>query len=146
MRGEKIYEYDLDVTGVTDYGVSLEAILSGREPVPSQGVRLDIAFEGRAIGRLTGRVRGVDYLRMRADGRVDLDIRATIETEDGQRIAMSVDGVAVPRAAEPIADLWENVSLATAGNDYAWVNTRQVWGVGTVNFATGKIHIDAYMQ
>jgi len=28
----------------------------------------------------------------------------------------------------------------------AWVNTRQVWGIGTVNFAVGKIHIDAYMQ
>ena len=28
-RGEKIYEYDLDVTGGTDYGVSLDAILSG---------------------------------------------------------------------------------------------------------------------
>ena len=26
MRGEKIYEYDLDVTGVTDYGVTFEAI------------------------------------------------------------------------------------------------------------------------
>jgi hypothetical protein len=25
MRGEKIYEYDLDVTGVTDYGISLDA-------------------------------------------------------------------------------------------------------------------------
>jgi len=58
MRGEKIYEYDLDVTGMTDYGVSLDAILSGKDRV----------------------------------------------------------------------------------------NTRQVWGVGTVNFAVGKIHIDAYMQ
>lgn len=47
MRGEKIYEYDLDVTGMTDYGVSLDAIL---------------------------------YLRMRADGRIDLDIRAVVET------------------------------------------------------------------
>jgi hypothetical protein len=29
MTGEKIYEYDLDVTGVTDYGVTLQGILSG---------------------------------------------------------------------------------------------------------------------
>ena len=146
MRGEKIYEYDLDVTGMTDYGVTLEAILSGQARVPPQGVRIDVAFEGRAKGRLTGRVRGIDYLRMRADGRVDLDIRAIVETADGHRIALSADGVAMPRAAEPIADLLENVSLTTAAEDYAWVNTRQVWGVGTVDFATGKIHIDAYMQ
>ena len=146
MRGEKIYEYDLDVTGVTDYGVSLDAILSGKERVPPQGLRIDIAFEGRASGRLAGRVRGVDYARMRADGRVDLDIRAIIETADGRRIALSADGVAVLRAAEPIADLSENVRLGTAAEDYAWVNTRQIWATGTVNFATGKIHIDAYMQ
>ena len=146
MRGEKIYEYDLDVTGVTDYGVSLDAILSGKKRVPPQGLRIDIAFEGRASGRLAGRVRGVDYARMRADGRVDLDIRAIIETADGRRIALSADGVAVLRAAEPIADLSENVRLGTAAENYAWVNTRQIWATGTVNFATGKIHIDAYMQ
>jgi hypothetical protein len=146
MEGEKIYEYDLDVTGVTDCGVSLDAILSGKEKIPAQGTRIDIAFEGHATGRLTGRVRGLDYLRIRADGRMDLDIRAIVETGDGHRIALSADGVAVPRAAEPIADLRENVSLTTAAESYAWVNTRQVWGVGTVNFAIGKIHIDAYMQ
>jgi hypothetical protein len=146
MRGEKIYEYDLDMTGMTDYGIPLQAILSGQEKVPPQGVRIDVAFDGHARGRLAGRVRGVDYLRMRADGRIDLDIRAVIETEDGHRIALSADGVAMPRAAEPIADLQENVSLTTAAGPYAWVNTRQVWGVGTVNLALGKIHIDGYMQ
>ena len=146
MRGDKIYEYDVDVTGITDYGITLEAIFSGQARVPPQGVRIDVAFEGRAKGRLTGRVRGIDYLRMRADGRVDLDIRAIVETEDGHRIALSADGAAMPRAAEPIADLLETVTLTTAAEGYAWVNTRQVWGFGTVNFATGKIHIDAYMQ
>ena len=146
MRGEKIYEYDLDVTGMTDYGVSLDAILSGKEKIPPQGVRIDVAFEGRAMGRLVGRVRGIDYLRMRADGRIDLDIRAIVETTDGHRIALSADRVATPRAAEPIADLFENVGLSTAAEGYAWVNTRQVWGVGTLDLAAGKIHIDAYMQ
>ena len=83
---------------------------------------------------------------MRADGRIDLDIRAVIDIENGLRIALSADGVAVPRAGEPIGDLSENVSLSTAATDYAWVNARQVWGVGTVNFAVGKVHVDAYMQ
>ena len=137
---------DLDVMGVTDSGVSLDSILSGKAKIPPQGVRMDIAFEGQARGRLAGRVRGVDYARMRADGRIDLDIRAVIETDDGCRIALSADGVAKPRAAEPVADLYENVSLTTAAEGYAWVNARQIWGSGTVNFATGKIHIDGYMQ
>jgi Protein of unknown function (DUF3237) len=146
MTGEKIYEYDLDITGVTDYGVSMESILAGKEKVPPQGARFDVAFEGNATGRLAGRVRGVDYLRMRADGRMDLDIRATIETSDGFRIGLFADGVAVPRPGEPIADLCENVTLTTAAGGYAWVNRHQTWGTGTVNLAAGKIHIDAYMQ
>jgi hypothetical protein len=146
MRGEKIYEYDLKVTGVTDSGVTLQDILSGQERVPPQGVRIDIAFEGRATGRLAGIVRGVDYVRLRADGRIDLDVRAVIETDHGSRIALTADGVAVSRGTEPIADLCENVSLTTAAAEYAWVNMRQVWGVGTANFAAGTVHINAYMQ
>ena len=146
MTGEKIYEHELDVTGMTDYGVPLDAILSGQAPVPPQGVRIDVAFDGHGSGRLTGRVHGTDFARMRADGRVDLDIRATFETADGQRIALSADGVAVPRANEPVADLFENVTLSTACAPYAWVNARQIWGVGTVNFATGKIRVAGYMQ
>jgi hypothetical protein len=146
MTGEKIYEYDLDITGVTDYGVSMESILAGKERVPPQGARFDVAFEGNGTGRLSGRVRGVDYLRMRADGRMDLDIRATIETGDGFRIGLSADGVAALRPGEPIADLCENVTLTTAAAGYAWVNAHQIWGAGSVNLATGKIHIDAYMQ
>jgi hypothetical protein len=146
MTGEKIYEYDLDIKGVTDYGVSMESILAGEEKVPPQGARFDVAFEGSATGRLSGRVCGVDYLRMRADGRIDLDIRATIETSDGFRIGLSADGAAVLRPGEPIADLSENITLITAAGGYAWVHARQVWGAGSVNLATGKIHIDAYMQ
>ena len=146
MRGEKIYEYDLDVTGVADYGITLDAMLSGQQPIPPQGARIDVAFEGRAIGRLAGRVQGIDYLRVRADGRFDLEIRLVIETENGSRIALSADGVAMPRAGQPIADLLENVILSTASAEYLWVNTRQVWGIGTVNLALGKIHIEAYMQ
>ena len=146
VEGEKIYEYDLDITEVTDYGVTLDEALSGEARIPMQGARIDVAFEGRATGRLAGRLYGIDYLQIRADGRVDLNIHAVMETEDGHRIALTADGVALPRPAEPIANLRENVELLTASEDYAWVNTRQVWGVGTVNFASGKIHVEAYMQ
>ena len=146
VEGEKIYEYDADITGLTEYGVSLTGALSGNETVPPQGARFDVPFEGHAKGRLSGSVRGVDFLNLRADGRMELDIRATIETEDGCRIALSADGVALPHQGEPIAELYENVKLTTAFADLAWVNARQIWASGTVNLATGKIHIDAFMQ
>lgn len=146
MTGEKIYAYDLDITGTTDFGISLEAILSGQTPPPPQGVRIDVAFAGRASGRIAGQVRGTDHLRLRADGRIDLDIRAVVETDDGHRIALAADGVATLRTDAPMADLRENVRLTTASPTYAWVNARQVWAVGTVDLAAGKIHIEAYLQ
>ena len=146
MRGEKIYEYVLDITGVTDYGLALDAVLSGKNKVPPQGARFDVAFEGNATGRLSGQVRGTDFLSMRADGRADIDLRITFETQDGCRIALTADGVAVPRADEPIIDIVENAALTTAAANYAWVLSRQVWAVGTVNLATGKIHVEGYLQ
>ena len=146
MRGEKVYECDFDVTGVTDFGIALEAILSGKEKIPPQGARIDVAYAGTIAGRVTGSIRGVDYQVIRADGRLDLDTRATIETTDGRRIALSASGVGTPRTGEPMADLFENVRFITAAVDYAWLHTRETWAVGEVNFATGKIHIEGYQQ
>jgi hypothetical protein len=106
-----------------------------------------VAFEGDIKGRITGKVsRGVEYLTLRADGRTDLDGRATIETEDGHRIAMRIEGVATPRANEPMMDLIANVRLTTAAPKYDWVNTRQIWGLATVNLAMAKIHVESFMQ
>lgn len=146
MRGEKIYEYELDVTGAQDYGLALSDALSGKIAVPPQGARFDVGFSGVAKGRLSGRVQGTDFLQMRSDGRADLDIRASIEVDNGNRIALTADGVATMRRDEPIADILENVSLTTAASGYDWLLTRQVWAIGTVNFATGKIFVEAYLQ
>jgi hypothetical protein len=146
MRGEKVYEHELDLTGVTDYGVSMDALLTGKEAVPLQGARFDLAVEGRFKGRLVGRAHGVDYLRVRADGRMELDLHLTVETDDGHRIALSGGGQAAPRNGEPILDIFGNIRLSTASKEYAWVNERQIWSVGTASLATGKVHIDAFMQ
>ena len=53
MRGEKIYEVELDLTGVTDYGVSLDAILAGQEAIPLHGARSTLRSPGgtRAASR-----------------------------------------------------------------------------------------------
>lgn len=146
MNGKKIFEYALDITKTADSGIALSDILSGAQAVPPQGLRIDVHFEGQASGDIAGHVYGVDYIRLRADGRISLDIRAMIEVDAERRIAISADGVAVVRDGEPMADLWENVSLTTAAPEYAWVNTKQIWSVGTVNFATGKILLEAYAQ
>lgn len=146
MRGEKIYDMEFDITGVTDYGVSMDAILAGQEAIPLHGARFDLAVDGRFTGRLAGRAHGVDYLRVRADGRIELDLHVIIETDDGHRIALSGDGQAAPRNDNPKLDIFGNIRLSTAAKEYAWVNARQIWSVGTASLATGKIHVEAYMQ
>ena len=52
MRGEKIYDYDLNLTGVTDFGVGMDAIFAGKETVPLQGARFDLMVEGAAKAAL----------------------------------------------------------------------------------------------
>jgi hypothetical protein len=129
MRGEKTYEYEFDITGVTDYGVSMDAILAGKEKVPLQGARFDLAVAGRGKGRLSGRAHGVDYLRIRADGRIELDLHVTVETDDGRRIALAGDGQAAPCNDEPVLDIFANIRLSTAAKEYPWLNARQIWSV-----------------
>ena len=146
MKGEKIYEFEFNLTGVTDYGVTMEDILSRKETVPLHGARFDLVVEGRGKGRISGQARGVDYLRMRADGRIDLDLHVTIETDDGHRIALSGDGQAAPRSCEAVLDIFANIRLSTASKEYAWVNAQQIWSVGTASLTTGKIYAEAYMQ
>lgn len=146
MRGEKIYEYDAEITSQVDFGIELGAILDGSKPIPLQGARFDAGFEGRATGRLAGRVSGFDYAYMRADGCLELNIRGVLETPDGPRIALHATGVGVFRASEPVIDLSENVSLLTAAEDYAWINARQIWAIGFVDLGAGRLHVEGYLQ
>lgn len=142
---ELLYEYTLNVTAVTEYGVSFAALASGQAPPPPEGARFDVAFEGTASGpRLSGVVKGTDHVSVRADGRFDLHIHADITTEDGARIALCAGGVALPNPGTPIFELRENVTLFTSTPGYAWVNPLQVWGVGTVDLARQVIHIKGY--
>lgn len=143
--GELLYEYTVNLTGLTEYGVSLESLMAGTGVLPPEGARFDVVFEGVSSGpKLKGKVAGVDYLRVRADGRFELHIHAEITTDDGQKISLHADGVGLPREGSPIVGLRENVTLFTSSKDYAWVNTLQVWGAGTVDLAEQVVHIKGY--
>jgi len=143
--GDLLYEYTTKVTGITEYGVSFEALMAGTVAPPPEGVRFDVSFDGLAKGsRLNGRVTGVDYLRVRADGRFDLHIHAEIVPEDGSRISLHADGIATARQNSSIVDLRENVTLFTSSKSYTWLNLLQVWATGTVDLAEQVIHIHGY--
>ena len=143
--GEPLYEYTLKITGIVEYGVNFGELAAQKIPIPPEGARFDVAFAGEATGsKLSGKVSGIDYTHMRADGRFQLDVHAEMTTEDGQKISLKADGVAIQREGSSISDLRENVTLFSSSKDYTWVNTIQVWGVGTVDLATQTIYIAGY--
>ncbi|HXV62251.1 MAG TPA: hypothetical protein VEK15_16240, partial [Vicinamibacteria bacterium] len=87
--GDLLYEYTVKITGMTEYGVSFEALMAGDTAPPPEGAKFDVAFEGESKGpRLKGNVTGVDYLQIRADGRFQLHIHGEITTHDGKKIAL----------------------------------------------------------
>jgi hypothetical protein len=143
--GEPLYEYTLKIIGMVEYGVSFEELVTQKIPVPPEGARFDVVFSGEATGtKLSGKVSGIDYTHMRADGRFQLDVHAEITTEDGQKVSLKADGVAIQRKDSSISDLRENVTLFSSSKDYTWLNTIQVWAVGTVDLATQTIYLAGY--
>jgi hypothetical protein len=145
MPGELLYEYTCSFTQVVEYGTSADALFAGETPPPAEGARIDVYFEGPVTGsKLKGTVTGVDYLHIRADGRAQLNIHAEITTEDGKKIALAADGVAIPQEGSPVFQLRENVTLTTNYAEYSWVNPIQVWGLGTVDVSKGGIRVKGY--
>ena len=143
--GEHLYELTVKLTQVTEFGVSMEALISGQVPPPPEGARFDVAFEGDSRGpKLTGKTRGVDYFHVRADGRFEMHMHAVLSTDDGANIAIFADGVVTPREGSSTFDLRENVTLRTSAEAYSWVNRLQVWGVGTYDLASQEVNVNGY--
>ena len=140
---ELLYEETFQTTGVVDFGIDLASALSGAKPIPPEGLRLNVSFEGELKGpRLRGRIAGTDYILMRGDGLPQLDIHAVITTDDGARIAFHGQGVAI--GGGPTLGLRYSVRLQTAAPAYAWVNRLLVWATGESNPATGFATLKGY--
>ncbi len=106
MPGELIYEHEMQIKQVTEYGVPFDKLLSGAAAPPPEGARFDLHVEGTVTGpKLKGTVKGVDYVNVRADGRLQLHFHAEITTEDSKRIAFFADGVLTPKSGSPMAQL-----------------------------------------
>ena len=144
--GEHLYEITVKITQMTEFGVSWEALISGQVPPPPEGARFDVAFEGSLRGpKLTGKISGVDYSHVRADGRFEMHMHSVLSTDDGANIALFTDGVATPREGSSTFDLRENMTLRTSAEAYSWVNRLQVWGVGTFDLASQEVNVNGYL-
>ncbi len=142
--GELLSEVTAQITGVTDYGVSLEALATGTPP-PPEGARIDVTVEGSSTGRLAGAVVATDYLTVRADGRGELHIHGTITAAGGAMISFFADGVATPDPESGLQVLREQVRLQSSAPEYAWVNQLPVWGRGTIDPVGGELKVSWYV-
>jgi hypothetical protein len=141
---ELLYEFVLRVTGVDDYGASLQAIAGGKAPPPPEGARFDMSLEGSVDGpKLKGSWHGVEYVNIRADGRAELHIHGRFDLIDGGKVSLFADGVGFIDA-NGILQLRQNVTLKSNSPAHAWVNSIAVWGVGTANLATGEVRVKGY--
>ena len=116
-----------------------------RRRSPPEGARFDLHVEGTVTGpKLKGTVKGVDYVNVRAEGRLQLHFHAEITTEDSKKIALFADGVLTPKFGLLMAQLRLNITLTTSAAEYSWVNPIQVWALGTVDFAKREVRFKAY--
>lgn len=144
--GEHLFDEELHLTGIDEFGVSFEELMSGRASLPPQGARFDVAYEGAVEGdRIKGYIKGLDYVRVSADGSFQLNIYATLRTDDGEKVAVSSSGVLYPpKQGSSVAELRLNMQFATASPAYTWVNALQAWGTGSVDFETREISMKIY--
>lgn len=140
----RIYDVEAQVIDIKGFGVSPMDVLTGAVTVPPEGLRLDMFFEGQTEGRITGAIKGTDYLTYYPDGSMELDVRATIETEDGYHIAVTIEGRTTPRLNEPISDITERATLSTMAEPYLWVNDLFIIGKGTSNAITQSLHVELF--
>jgi len=95
-------------------------------------------FEGE---RLRGMVLpgGDDWTVTRSDGVVELDLRVTLETDDGALIHMTFEGIRDDGA--PAAPYFRTVPrFATAEPTYAFLNKLLAVGVGEIR-SDGPVHV-----
>lgn len=108
------------------------------------GMRIDFPFEGVATSdHWEGErpVRGIDYVSVREDGNMVLDIRATIG-EKREAVSYRGSGVSIANP-DRSADPKELIVFETGNEDLAWLNDEI--GVAFGHGAEGKIKLDIYL-
>lgn len=130
----------------------IEADLSVPELIGSvpEGVRTTFYLEGGTFEgpNVRGKVRpvGADWFVMRSDGVGQLDVRATLETDDGELIFVYYTGLVDMQGAvsqgvkEP--RIYTNPIFRTASEKYSWLNSTFAVAVGAA--AENKVTYSVY--
>lgn len=120
---------------------SLGLNVIGKAPA---GMRIDFPFEGTATSEhWEGErpVRGVDYVTVRSDGNMALDIHGVIG-EKRESVAYRATGVSIAHE-DNTASPKELITFETGNEDLAWLNDEVAVAFG--HGGAGKITLDIYL-
>lgn len=124
---------------------SIEADLGmrviGKTPA---GVRIDFPFEGRATSHhWEGErpVKGIDYVTVRADGNMALDIHGTVG-EKKESVSYRGSGISIAYPDQS-ADPRELITFETGHEELAWLNNEI--GVALGHGEAGKLTLEMYV-
>lgn len=151
------YEYELE------YVTSYTATLSEPEVIGpiAEGLRLNIYVTGGTVDgpRMRGKILpvGADWLTVRTDGVAVLDVRATIETDDGALVYTYYKGVAdlgpdgyqsFLEGAPPPPDgipLRTNPWFQTSHASYLWMTRGLFVEIGKAYLDRQEVSYDLYL-
>jgi hypothetical protein len=151
-----VIEYHLE--HVFSYRVALRLPPEVIGPVP-EGIRINVYVDGGEVSgpRVLGKVLpvGADWMTVRADGLGIIDVRMTLEAEDGALVYLSSSGT---------MDLGENgyqrllggelpsdgtalrssPRFQSAHPDYRWLNRLACIGIGELFLSRAEVRYDVY--
>jgi hypothetical protein len=114
-----------------------DSIYFGDTPL---GRRYDVYFEGDVTGhKLSGKMRGIDYILMRSDGIAEINVRAVLVTDDKVNISVQISGYV---NGEELKDT--QIKMLTGHEKYRWLMSKIIIGKG--KSANGKLDLDYYYE
>lgn len=149
--------FDYKLEHIFSYTATLKAAPEVIGPLP-EGIRLNFYVTGGTVSgpKVNGRVLpvGGDWLTLRTDGVGILDVRATMETDDGALIYTAYSGVLdfgedgyekfLRQELSDIGNLKIAPRYHTAHPDYLWLNRIQCVGIGQSVSSRSEVTYDIY--
>ncbi len=109
------------------------------------GTRMDVEFEGDLDpgGRVTGHLKGVDYLTVCRDGVAHPHIHGVVTSPEGDVVAFNATGLGV-RASDGTLTGRFAFTFQTASSKLAWLNGIVAFAEGKADLNKGELRMSAY--
>ena len=135
----------------TEHLFSYRATIAAPEVIgPCPGdIRLNFPLTGGEVSgpKLSGKVKGggADFATLRTDGVILVDVRGTLESDDGALIDIAYQGV-LDLGADGYANFLKGVMPPElkVRAAYQWLNRLQCFSIGEADLAKQEITYDVY--